>query len=78
MKGKERNTEADMDYIMPFGKHKGRAVGDIEISYLLWLLEEQAARGELMALLLAYEDEMYEARETNFDDPAPTLREILL
>lgn len=27
-------------YIMPFGKHKGKMIGNIPAEYLLWLREE--------------------------------------
>jgi hypothetical protein len=28
------------DSIMPFGKHKGKTLGEIDASYLLWLADE--------------------------------------
>lgn len=28
------------DYIVPFGKHKGRKIGDVPCAYLLWFLEQ--------------------------------------
>ena len=33
-------TKTNDKYIMPFGKHKGEAIGDVPASYLLWFFEQ--------------------------------------
>lgn len=62
-----------LEFIMPFGKHKGKEVGDIPITYLAWLQQEGTAGGTLKEILEVYEEEIYE------DEPGyeATLREIL-
>lgn len=29
-----------LKYTLPFGKHKGKALGDVPAQYLLWLVDE--------------------------------------
>lgn len=36
---------------MPFGKHKGKALANVPDSYLLWLYEENVAKGALLTYL---------------------------
>lgn len=33
--------------VMPFGKHKGEFLGDIPLSYLIWVYENTELRGKL-------------------------------
>jgi uncharacterized protein (DUF3820 family) len=65
-----------LEFIMTFGKHKGKEIGDVPCSYLVWLDEEGSAEGTLKEILEMYEEEIsavvYEA-----DDAECTLRQVL-
>lgn len=38
------------EYVMPFGKHKGKRLCDIPMDYIKWLVENNVVKGGLMNL----------------------------
>ena len=42
------------EIIMPFGKHKGLRISDLESSYLYWLLENNVVKGNLLKAVKYY------------------------
>lgn len=37
-------VENSKEFIMPFGKHRGKALGDIDEDYLVWMLDNMKLR----------------------------------
>lgn len=61
------------NFIMPFGKYAGVPLGDIPISYLKWLINEDVPKYALKAALKELEEEIWEAEVD--DEPELTLRQ---
>lgn len=62
-----------LEFIITFGKHKGKELGDVPLGYLRWLRDEGTAEGTLKEVLEMYEEEI----EDNPDINELTLRELL-
>lgn len=42
------------DYIIPFGKHKGKVLDDVPGSYLLWLYDQGCSNAQINAYVEKY------------------------
>ena len=49
--------------IMRFGKHKGKALGDVPVSYWLWLADQSWMNEEKNAALMAYVEQRLDEEE---------------
>lgn len=63
----------NLQFIMPFGEHAGKEIGDVPIDYLRWLWREGKTFGTLKSILEEYEDEISEAPNWFV---APLLKEV--
>ena len=50
-------------FIMPFGKHRGKALNDVPLDYLDWLLDSQTLYPETRNAIKAYLEQPEIARE---------------
>ena len=46
------NIEVDDTYVMPYGVHKGKQMADVPPGYLLWLLNEEIAKGKVKLYIM--------------------------
>ncbi len=60
-KKEEQKEEKEQEFLMPFGKHKGKKMSEVPDSYLLWLSDEGTTTG----LLRAYIDDNIQAIRNN-------------
>lgn len=60
-------TKTNDKYIMPFGKHKGEAIGDVPASYLLWFFEQPWARKYRPVYNYIFENKEYLEEENERD-----------
>lgn len=51
---------SDLDFIMPFGVHEGKPLGEVPVSYIQWMMNDGIAKGQLLKILAKYEDEIFE------------------
>ena len=43
----DKQTKDNLNYIMPFGKYKGRYISEIPDNYIAWLLYDNIIKGKL-------------------------------
>lgn len=61
-------TEKTTDkYIMPFGKHKGEAIGDVPAQYLLWFFEQPWSTKYRAVYGYIYENKKYLEKEAEIE-----------
>lgn len=62
--------------VMPWGKHKGTKLGELEAGYLLWLYEQPWIKSwpGLHAYLKKHEDQLMQEKRNDDDDRDDELR----
>lgn len=60
---------ADDDFVMPFGKHKGKKLKDVPASYLMWWIDAEGTVNTVR--ILKYVIANFDALEKEVEDKEP-------
>ena len=55
----DKQIKDNLNYIMPFGKYKGRHISEIPESYIAWLLYDNIVKGRLRTQIEDYIKKKY-------------------